>query len=308
MKKAVITGANSFIGYRLCQILAQNGYYVYAVIRKDNKNNLFLSQYGNIKLVYCEMKDYGELGRIINEAIDVGITLAWTGTRGADRNDIKMQESNKEYSLQCIEAFSRLGCKEIITAGSQAEYGPWFETRKVTEDVICHPNTEYGKNKLDFYYKASEYCYKNKMILIEPRFFSLYGDDDSEKTMIVSMIRNMLQNKPCDLTQGIQLWDFLYVDDAIEGLYKLIESPVAEGVYNFGSGISKPLKDYILEMAKITKTRAELNFGVVPYPMTGIVNTNPSIDKLRKAVDWNPAISFSKGIKKVIQKQQKLFL
>lgn len=308
MKKAVITGANSFIGYRLCRILAQNGYFVYAVIRRDNKNNLFLTRNKNIKLVYCEMKDYGELDRIINEAVDVGITLAWTGTRGIDRNNIKMQQGNKKYSLQCIEAFSMLGCKKILTAGSQAEYGPWFETRKVTEDDICHPNTEYGKNKLNFYNKASVYCRNNNITLIEPRFFSLYGDDDSEETMIVSMIRNMLQNKPCDLTQGIQLWDFLYVDDAIEGLYKLIESPVAEGVYNFGSGISKPLKDYILEMAKITKTKSKLNFGVVPYPATGIVNTNPSIDKLKKDTDWSPTISFSKGIKKVIKRQQKLFL
>lgn len=304
MKKTVITGANSFIGYRLCQILAQNGYYVYAVIRKDNKNNLFLSQYENIKLIYCEMKDYSELDKIINEAVDVGITLAWTGTRGIDRNNIKMQEDNKKYSLQCVDALARLGCKKILTAGSQAEYGPWFKARKVTEDDICHPNTEYGKNKLDFYNKASEYCRNNSIILIEPRFFSLYGDDDNEKTMIVSMIRNMLQNKPCDLTQGIQLWDFLYVDDAIDGLYKLIESPNAEGVYNFGSGISKPLKEYILEMAKITKTKSELNFGIVSYPETGIVNTNPSIDKLRKDTDWIPTINFSEGIKKVIRKQQ----
>ena len=308
MKKAIVTGANSFIGYRLCKLLAQNGYFVFAVIRGDNKNNTFLSQHENIKLVYREMKDYGTLDRIIKESVDVGITLAWAGTRGADRNNIKMQEDNKNYSLQCIEAFSMLGCKKILTAGSQAEYGPWFETRKVTEDDICHPNTEYGKNKLDFYNKASEYCYKKKVILIEPRFFSLYGDDDNEKTMIVSIIRNMLQNKPCDLTQGIQLWDFLYVDDAINAVLKLIESPTGGGVYNFGSGISKPLKEYILEMAKITKTKSGLNFGIVPYPETGIVNTNPSIDKLRKDTDWSPTISFSKGIKKVIKRQQKLFL
>ena len=105
-----------------------------------------------------------------------------------------------------------------------------------------------------------------------------------------------------------ELWDFLYVDDAIDGLYKLIESSGAEGVYNLGFGISKPLKEYILEMANITKTKSDLNFGVVPYPETGIVNTNPSIYKLRKDTDWSPAISFSKGIKKVIQKQQKLIL
>ena len=305
MKKVIITGANSFIGYRLCQILSQNGYYVYAVIRKDNKNNIYLSK-DNIKLIYCEMKDYGNLDKIVKKTIDVGVALAWNGTRGENRNNIKIQEDNKKYSLKCIEAFSRLGCKKVLTAGSQAEYGPWIKARKITEKDECKPNTEYGKYKLGFYRQAAEFCTMKGITLIEPRFFSLFGDDDSEKTMIVSMIRNMLLNKPCELTQGIQLWDFLYVDDAIDGVYKLIESPSAAGVYNFGSGISRPLKEYVIEMAVITKTKSELKFGVIPYPVTGIVHTNPSIEKLCKDVNWTPLITFYEGIKMVIKKQQDL--
>ena len=122
--------------------------------------------------------------------------------------------------------------------------------------------------------------------------------------MIVSMIRNMIQNKVCNLTKCIQLWDFLYVDDAITAVYKLIVSETASGVYNIGSGVSKPLKKYVLEMAELTSTHSELKFGVVPYPVTGIVNTNPSIKKLCKDVEWIPTISFPEGIKKVIQRQR----
>lgn len=306
MEKIIITGASSFIGYRLCRVLTKNNYKVYAVIRKGNAKKEALLEGKNITIVYSSMENYGELDKLIHESCDVGVALAWNGTRGAERNNEKMQKENFLYSIDCVEAFSHLGCKKIITAGSQAEYGPWFEERKITENDKCNPNTKYGEYKLAFYEKALEICAERNITLVEPRFFSLYGDDDSEKTMIIAMIRNMLQNEPCGLTECKQLWDFLYVDDAINALCKLIESTNAKGVYNFGSGISKPLKEYVIEMANLTHTKSKLNFGLVPYPATGIVNTNPSIKKLEKEIDWKPSISFTEGIRKVIEKQKNI--
>lgn len=306
MRSAVVTGANSFIGYRLCKILAENDWKVYAVIRRDNANNTILNTYQNIKFVRCSMQDYKNLDKYIPGKCDVGIALAWNGTRGADRNNEQLQKENLHCSIECLESFIRLGCTKILTAGSQAEYGQWTKPRKVTEEDECKPNTEYGRYKHAFYCKALEMCKKKHISLVEPRFFSLYGDDDTEKTMIVSTIRNMMQNKPCELTECVQLWDFLYVDDAIKALYKLIESEKANGVYNFGSGISKPLKEFILEMKTLTKSSSVLKFGAVPYPVTGIVHTNPSIEKLCSDISWKPEVSFSEGINKVIRKQRNM--
>ena len=302
MKKAIITGANSFIGYRLCRLLAEQEYFVYAVIRRNNHNNVFLDQ-KNIKLIYCDMENYNNLSSKIDDICDVGITMSWNGTRGSLRNDKILQETNLRFSLDCINSFIQLGCKKIMTAGSQAEYGPWNENRKITENDICRPNTQYGIKKLEFYNKTKELCEKNNITILEPRFFSLYGEDDNECTMIISMIRNMLKNKKCELTKCIQLWDFLYIDDAVDGLYKLIESESANGIYNFGSGESKYLKEYVMEMYELTHSKSELCFGSVPYPATGMVNTNPDITKLQHDIKWWPKVSFEEGIKKIIEKQ-----
>ena len=59
-------------------------------------------------------------------------------------------------------------------------------------------------------------------------------------------------------------------------------------------------------MAELTHTKSELKFGSVPYPETGIVNTNPSVEKLMEETGWKPAIPFAKGIKKVIEMQSEL--
>ena len=120
--------------------------------------------------------------------------------------------------------------------------------------------------------------------------------------MIMSMLRSMLENKPCELTQGIQMWDFLYIDDAIEALYRLCTQGCPNGVYNFGSGDVRQLKDYVLEMAQITHTESELRFGVIPYPKTGMVSLWPDVSKLEKELGWHGSRTFADGIRIIIDR------
>lgn len=305
MLKAIITAANSFIGRKLCGQLDARGYSIHAIVRTSFKNDLIFKDMKNVKIVKCDMEDYKKLSNMIHENCDIGIALAWNGTRGNARNDRQKQEINYHSSVDCINSFLSLGCSTILTAGSQAEYGPLFGRRKVFETDICNPNTEYGKSKLKLYTDATKICRDNAR-LIEPRFFSLYGSDDFAETMIISMIRNMLQDMPCNLTKCIQLWDFLYIDDAIDALIRLIESTTAEGIYNLGSGISRPLKEYVEIMYTLTNSQSILNYGAVAYPPTGMVHTNPSIQRLTNELDWEPQISFEEGIKRVIKYQGEL--
>jgi nucleoside-diphosphate-sugar epimerase len=111
----------------------------------------------------------------------------------------------------------------------------------------------------------------------------------------------MIGNLPCELTECRQLWDFLYVDDAIDALYRLICKDKACGVYNFGSGISKELREYVMTMYRLTGSRSELRFGAVPYPKTGIVHTNPDVGRLLRETSWSPTVSFEEGIERLIR-------
>lgn len=299
MKKVVITAANSFIGKRLCLKLTEDNYFVYAVVRKGFKDFDMFRDMNNISVKQADMSEYDQLPIIIEDSCDYGIALAWDGTRAEKRSNHDLQAANYNYSMSCVQSFIKMNCNTIMTAGSQAEYGPVRNEEKVKETDECHPNTEYGKFKLKFYEDASRLCRENNVRIIEPRFFSLYGADDNPNTMIVSMTRNMLQNKKCELTQCIQLWDFLYIDDAINALKVLLESDSAEGVFNFGSGKSYQLKYYVETMHKLLGSSSELIYGAVDYPPTGMVHTNPSIKKLTDEIGWHPQISFEEGIEKV---------
>ena len=243
------------------------------------------------------MEEYGRLGESTG-ACDCFIHLAWNGTRGDDRMDIQKQQNNVRDSMYAVQSMLDAGCKRVIIAGSQAEYGP--HDGIITEASECHPNTEYGKAKLEFFYHASALCQSYGAALKEPRFFSLYGPNDFPGTMIISILSDMLQDRPCLLTEGMQMWDFLYIEDAVRALGVLCSEPCADGVYNFGSGDVRHLRNYIEEMAEVTGTKSELLFGSVPYPSTGMVSLWPDISKLQSELKWGPATSFSEGIRTVL--------
>lgn len=292
--RIMITGATSMIGWALTQKLVEQGHRVVAVVRRETDELKTLQEAGRVEVIRCDMSEYGSaLGRI-DGTIDAAALLAWNGTRGTARMDAGQQQKNLEYSLAAVKSVLEAGCKRIVTAGSQAEYGP--HTEQITEETLCTPNTEYGKAKLAFYQQTDKLCAEAGAICIEPRFFSLYGPGDYEGTMISSILRDMATNRPCKLTQGIQMWDFLYIDDAIEALARLCTSQCAAGVYNFGSGDVRQLRAYVEEMAEITKTDSALLFGEVPYPETGMVSLWPSVSKLKRAIQWEPKVSFGKGI------------
>ena len=77
----------------------------------------------------------------------------------------------------------------------------------------------------------------------------------------------------------------------------------SKGIYNFGSGHSAPLKDYVEKMMQVTQSKSELHYGAVPYPKTGIVHVNPDVQKLM-AMGWKPKVNFSEGINRILEENK----
>ncbi|KAI4448773.1 hypothetical protein C823_003300 [Eubacterium plexicaudatum ASF492] len=195
MNNILITGATSFIGRNLLRCLLENGNWkVFAVVRRgfDSKKLPLTSRYlGRMEILELNMDEYGRMPERISVPCDACVSLAWNGTRGAARDDHGRQMDNYRHSMECVKAAGILGCKKILLAGSQAEYG--IMHGMTTEDSDCIPNTEYGKAKLRLYQEAMQWCMDRNISLKEPRFFSLYGEGDNPDTMVISILKAMLK-------------------------------------------------------------------------------------------------------------------
>lgn len=292
-----ITAANCFIGLPLVKKASSLGWEVIAVVRVGNKQKDYIGAISNTKVVELNLEDYDQLGEIVG-AVDCAVLLTWNGTRGQTRLDEKLQQSNYIYNMEAVKSLVTHGCGRIITAGSQAEYGIYNEV--ITEETKCKPNTAYGKYKVKFFEETQKYCKEHVTSIKEPRFFSLYGPGDYENTLIMSNINKMLANEECNMTPCTQMWDYLYIDDAINGVIGLCSKDCPDGAYNFGSGDCRPLKDFVNEMKQVLKSDSELKFGSVSYTPAGVVSIQPDIDRL-KSTGWEPRVSFSQGILKIVK-------
>lgn len=295
MKKLVISGATSFIGRAIIQ--AGSEFDITAVVRRNSDKTDVLRKMTNVKVVELNMDEYASLGDLVGTA-DCYIHLAWNGTRGLDRMDEAMQQSNYIYSMQAIESMLATGCKRIITAGSQAEYGN--VEGLITEETQCIPNTSYGKYKLRMYESTAKLCLEKGVSYKEPRIFSLYGPGDYKNTLIMTLIAKLSQNESCDMTEAIQKWDYLYLDDAASAFIALSTADCPDGVYNLASGDVRMLRDYVEELYAILQSDSKLNFGAVPYPPTGAVSIEPCIQKIQSLIGWKAKVSFHDGIIRTI--------
>jgi nucleoside-diphosphate-sugar epimerase len=296
----LVLGATSFIGRNLCKRLSGNPENkIVAVVRPNSFQRDCLVEKGNVSVIEVGMDQYTRLSRYCPVPVDAAVLLSWNGTRGASRMDGKMQKTNYEQLVSVLPELERLHCRVVVSAGSQAEYGPTTTDQKTSEAFPARPNTEYGKWKLAFCAYASSWAEAHQMRFVEPRFFSLYGEGDYENSMIMETLRNLLANRECRFTKATQLWDYLHIDDAVSGIQCLIDSPNAKGVYNFGYGESLSLFSFIQEMKTLTGSTSPLMFGAIPYPATGIVNVNPDCSRL-KGLGWSPSVTFEEGIMRLV--------
>ena len=289
--KITIAGANSFIGKRMVAIASkQSDIELICVVRPGSS----IDCPEGAKIVTCNMEDYGQLGKLVG-AGDVFIDLPWRGSRGADRQNPEMQKFNYECNMAAMKSMADTGYKVLISAGSQAEYGQCHGY--ISEETPLNANTEYGKYKVQIFHETAELAKKYGIRFIEPRYFSLYGPGDYEKTLIMSCIDKMKRNVDVDLNECTQLWDYLYVDDAVEGVFSLCRNEKAEGAYNFATGHYRQLKDFVMDIHEAIGSHSNVRFGVVEY--SGLyIDLQPIVDKLKNDAGWEYRTTFIDGIKK----------
>lgn len=290
--KVVITGAAGFIGKALAHRVQAAGWETILVTRPGHSG-----PWDKAEILPAALEEYKTLGKRTG-GCDCFVHLAWAGTRGKLRSDPNLQAKNKLYSTQGVESMLQAGCRRIVIVGSQAEYGP--QQGQITEETVCRPNTAYGNAKFQFFQEASELCARYGAACRELRVFSLFGPGDAEDTLITSTLRNMRENAPCQFTQGNQRWDYLYISDAAEALFRSCIESCLDGCYNIASGISRPLREYIEKMADITRTKSPLLFGALPSasPLSCLWT---DISKARRELGWEPKVPFETGIQAILK-------
>ena len=291
MRVAILTGGTGFLGFALLRLLVEKGVFVYVIVRKGSPRRRRLEGMDGVKIIDSELANVPGICSEVDDAPDVFYHLAW----GGGRDDMKAQSINVGNSVSAMRIAASLGAERFVATGSQAEYG--VSRDLLTESSTLNPVTAYGKCKVEAY-NVLERMSKDLGVGVSwARVFSVYGPGDNPGTLISYLVRMLQKGQSPVVTKATQLWDYLYVDDAVDALYMLGVNG-GYGVWNVASGESRPLKAFIEEVRGIINPDVKIDYSLPVTDRT--VSLLADISKIKTKLGWNPEVSFDDGIKKIL--------
>jgi nucleoside-diphosphate-sugar epimerase len=186
----------------------------------------------------------------------------------------------------------RAGCSAFVGAGSQAEYARSVEP--LTEESPTGPTTLYGAAKLATHCLLSQLAATHGVRFAWLRIFSVYGPEDSQTTLVSYVTTELLNNRRPAVSQGTQLWDYLYIEDAARAITMAASLP-ASGIYNVAHGSAQPLRDTILMIRNEINPELPIGFGEAGAG-DNAMQLQASVAKL-KTLGWSPAMPLDAGLR-----------
>lgn len=297
--RILVTGATGFVGSHLVDRLVEKGHEVAIFCRPTSNKWRISAKLPHVVSIEGTFEDVeASEPALLSFRPEAVYHLGWWGVQNTHRNVTAQVEVNIKSSLQLMTSAQKAGCVVFVGLGSQAEYGPL--NCVIAEDAPTQPTTLYGASKLSTNHILRVLSHGTGMRFHWVRLFSCYGPRDHATWMIPHVIMTLMRGDKPALTEGRQLWDFIYVDDVIDALCAFTEVR-PEGVYNLGSGISRPLCEMVTLIRDAINPLLPLGFGEVPYRPDQVMHLQANISRLSKATGWRPMTSLEVGIKKTVE-------
>lgn len=303
MKKAIVTGANGFVGTALCKELTDRKIQVIAVVRNEEENIDNIVNLPGLRIIYCDLSDFGKLGQIIEDRnVDVFYHLAWVGTAGSLRGDCNVQMNNIRYTCDTVRACADLQCGRFVFASSIMEY----EIEALMKsDSTPGINTLYCSAKVAADYMARTIAGSVGINYIRGVISNIYGPGEQSPRLINTSLRKLMSGERCAFSAGEQIYDFIYVTDAAKTFVAIGESGMANRTYYIGSLSPRPLKEFLLEMRDQVDPKIEIGLGDLSFDGVSLSYQEFDIEAVKKDTGYIPEVDFATGIRRTIAWLQK---
>jgi len=312
VKKILITGVSSFIGFHLAKYFNKNeSFEVIGTLTKNifdyngiQSTRLNILKKEGIIFEKLNLTDSNRIRAFIN-AVRPNIWINHAGyaeNYGSFNYDLKKGMNINVYLLYTIyHALKENDCEGIIITGTNAEYSDSDVANKETDS--CFPTTPYGLSKLMETLAAKQLSGYYGLTTRVARVYIPFGPLDSPKKLLPYLINQLKKNQRVELSPCLQNRDFIYVEDLARGYETLLSDFSRNSVFdifNLCSGKATRLKDLLLMIVRILDSNPEfLNFGARKI-RPGEPNVSyGSIQKAIDILDWKP-LSLQEGLKHYI--------
>ncbi|MBS9461258.1 SDR family oxidoreductase [Flagellimonas sp. 389] len=304
MKKTLITGAAGFLGSHLCDRFIAEGHHVIAMdnlITGDLKNIEHLFPLEHFEFHHHDVSTFVHLGGNLDYILHFASPAS-----PIDYLKIPI-ETLKVGSLGTLNLLGLAKNKNarILVASTSEVYG----------DPLVHPqNEEYYGNVSPIgprgvYDEAKRFMESITMAYHRHhgldtrivRIFNTYGSRMrlNDGRVVPAFMGQALRGE--DLTvfgDGSQTRSFTYIDDQVEGIYRLLMSDYVEPI-NIGNPDETTILEFAQEIIKLTGTDQKIVYK--PLPKDDPLQRQPDISRAKEILEWEPQVHRSEGLKKVFE-------
>ncbi len=314
----LVTGAAGFIGAALCKRLLNENCRVIGI---DNLNNYYdvnlkiyrldaLKKFNNFTFIKCDIADNDELKKIFDshKPFIVVNLAAQAGVRYSIENPDVYINSNIVGFYNILENCRHSeNLKHLIFASSSSVYGANKKIPFAVGDMTDEPVSLYAATKKSDELLAYAYNHLYKFPATGLRFFTVYGEAGRPDMAYFKFTDKLKAGQKIQIfNYGNCERDFTYIDDIIEGVYRVMKRPPENfKIYNIGGGQPENLLDFVKVLQQ-----SLINAGVLPenydfeahtelLPMQAgdVPVTYADSSELEHDFNFTPKIKIQEGLK-----------
>lgn len=298
MRRAVVTGAGGFLGSALVKELVASDYDVWATDREAVAKDIAASS--RIHVIPAELSTISSVStQLPLQDYDAFYHLAWSGTRGPDRGDVRLQLCNAQWAVDALQLANAIGCKRFVCAGSIME----DEAMAAARNPGSRPGLGYvyGAAKMVAHAMCMSVAADIGIDLVWPQLTNAYGVGERGSRLVTTTIQKCLRGESPQFTSGEQNYDFVYIDDAARAFRLIGEKGRPFSQYLIGSSAAQPLREFLQEMQRTVAPQIDFVFGSVPF--TGVNLPIEAFDCSATEHDtgFRATVSFAEGCRRTFQ-------
>jgi UDP-glucuronate decarboxylase len=299
----LVAGGGGFLGSHLCDRLLSEGHYVIAL------DNFYTGNIENLK--HLKLHSNFELIRQdVTTPIDIEVDGIFNLACPASpihyqKHPVQTVKTNVLGSINLLELAKKTGAR-ILQASTSEVYGDPEIDPQVEEywgrvnPIGIRSCYDEGKRTAETLF--SDYHRQYGVDIRIARIFNTYGPRmaKNDGRVVTNFLHQALNNDPITVYgKGEQTRSFCYVDDLIDGLFKLFSTEGITAPINLGNPTPVSMLNLAQEIIEITNSESEITYKELPEDDPK--ERRPDITKAQKLLGWTPSVSRDVGLKRTLE-------
>jgi dTDP-glucose 4,6-dehydratase len=303
----LVTGGAGFIGSAFVRLtIAETGWRLINLDKLTYAGNLenLTSVDGNprYRFVHGDICDEALVDSIFREEAPDAV-VHFAAESHVDRSILSPEpvvQTNLRGTFTLLEAARRHELARFVHVSTDEVYGSLAPPLEATEDFPLNPSSPYSASKAGSDLLARSYFVTYKLPVVITRASNNYGPYHFPEKLIPLMIANAFDGEPLPVYgDGMQVRDWLYVDDHCRGIRAVLEKGRDGEIYNIGGNRSLPNLDVVRKVLQLTGKPESLIRYVTDRPGHDRRYALSS-EKLMCETSWRPEMDFETGLARTI--------